>query len=123
RGATRCAPRPGTGRARARSPRAGLGRLRPGRVTDPAGVAPALARYFRGALAALAAVQVDPAGTPFQRAVWAALRTIPHGETTSYGALAKRLRVPTASRAVGAANGADPLRVGLPGHRGLRPPV
>ena len=112
-----CALQLGTMRARSHSPLARLEMLCPRRVADPAGVATALAKYFRGDLAALDAVQVDPAGTPFQRAVWAALRTIPHGETTSYGALAKTLGVPTASRAVGAANGANPIAVVVPCHR------
>ena len=112
-----CALQLGTMRARSHSPLARLEMLCPRRVADPAGVATALAKYFRGDLAALDAVQVDPAGTPFQRAVWTALRTIPHGETTSYGALAKALGVPTASRAVGAANGANPIWVVVPCHR------
>jgi len=87
------------------------------RITDPAGVATALAGYFRGDLAALDAIEVDPTGTSFQRRVWAALRAIPHGETTSYGALARQLGMPTASRAVGAANGANPIWIVVPCHR------
>jgi methylated-DNA-[protein]-cysteine S-methyltransferase len=114
---TLCALQLGTMRARSHSPLARLEMLCPRRVADPAGVATALAKYFHGDLAALDAVQVDPAGTPFQRAVWGALRAIPHGETTSYGALAKTLGVPTASRAVGAANGANPIWVVVPCHR------
>jgi methylated-DNA-[protein]-cysteine S-methyltransferase len=106
-----------TMRIRSSSPLARIEGLDPRRAADPAGVATALARYFRGDLAALDAVEVDPVGTPFQRAVWAALRTIPHGETTSYGVLARRLGAPTASRAVGAANGANPIWIVVPCHR------
>ena len=58
-----------------------------------------------------------PAGTPFQCTVWEALRTIPYGRTTSYGALARRLGRPGAARAVGAANGANPISVVVPCHR------
>jgi methylated-DNA-[protein]-cysteine S-methyltransferase len=61
---------------------------------------------------------VRPAGTEFQRRVWDVLATVPWGTTTTYGALAARLGLPAgASRAVGAANGANPLPVVLPCHR------
>ena len=56
-------------------------------------------------------------GTPFQRSVWQALATLPYGETRTYGWLAARLGKPAASRAVGAANGANPLPIVLPCHR------
>ncbi len=68
-------------------------------------------RHFELALA--------PRGTPFQRAVWAALSEIPWGETASYGALAARLGRPGGARAVGAANSANPLPIVLPCHRVL----
>jgi O-6-methylguanine DNA methyltransferase len=84
---------------------------------DPAGIASALDAYFRGDVRAVDALDVDPDGTEFQRRVWAALRTIPAGETTSYGALARTLGMPTASRAVGAANGANPIWIVVPCHR------
>ena len=84
---------------------------------DPAGVVTALGAYFRGEIHAVDAIEVDPDGTPFQRRVWAALRTIPTGETTSYGAIARALGMPTASRAVGAANGANPIWIVVPCHR------
>jgi methylated-DNA-[protein]-cysteine S-methyltransferase len=75
-----------------------------------------LAAYFDGELTTfdlpLAAV-----GTPFQRSVWAALRRIPYGETRSYGQLAQALGRPDAARAVGAANGANPLGIIVPCHR------
>jgi len=56
-------------------------------------------------------------GTDFQRRVWIALRDVPYGQTTSYGALARRIGRPKASRAVGAANGANPLPIVVPCHR------
>ena len=58
-----------------------------------------------------------PAGTPFQRQVWEALASIPYGEVTSYAALADRLGRPGSARAVGAANGANPLAIVVPCHR------
>lgn len=58
-----------------------------------------------------------PEGTPFQRSVWGALRAIPYGETQSYGAVARRIGRPRAVRAVGAANGANPLSIVVPCHR------
>ena len=57
------------------------------------------------------------AGSPFQRTVWAALRDIPYGETESYGQLAERIGRPTASRAVGLANGRNPISIIVPCHR------
>ncbi|MCY3968996.1 MAG: methylated-DNA--[protein]-cysteine S-methyltransferase [Acidobacteria bacterium] len=60
---------------------------------------------------------LSPHGTAFQRRVWAELRRIPFGETISYGELAARIGKPTASRAVGAANGRNPLPVVVPCHR------
>ncbi|HSD67058.1 MAG TPA: methylated-DNA--[protein]-cysteine S-methyltransferase [Vicinamibacteria bacterium] len=58
-----------------------------------------------------------PRGTPFQLATWRALSTIPYGETISYAELARRVGRPAASRAVGAANGANPLPIVVPCHR------
>ena len=60
---------------------------------------------------------IAPAGTAFQRRVWDELRRIPYGETVSYGELARRIGRPTASRAVGAANGRNPLAIVVPCHR------
>ncbi len=60
---------------------------------------------------------LDPEGTPFQLSVWQALRDIPYGETVSYGELARRIGHPRASRAVGAANGSNPLPIVIPCHR------
>ena len=83
----------------------------------PKPVTQALTAYFAGDLAALDAIPVATGGTDFQRALWAALRTLPAGQTTTYGDLARRLGRPAASRAVGAANGANPLSIVVPCHR------
>jgi methylated-DNA-[protein]-cysteine S-methyltransferase len=56
-------------------------------------------------------------GTGFQRTVWAGLRDIPYGETISYGQLARRIGQPSASRAVGLANGRNPVSIVVPCHR------
>ena len=74
------------------------------------------AAYFDGRLTRFD-LALDPRGTPFQLAVWQALTEIPPGETISYGELARRIGRPTASRAVGAANGANPLPIVVPCHR------
>ena len=84
---------------------------------DPAGCATALRAYFAGRLDAIDGLPADPVGTPFQRDVWKALRHIPCGETMSYGALARQLGRPDASRAVGLANGANPVSIVIPCHR------
>jgi methylated-DNA-[protein]-cysteine S-methyltransferase len=60
---------------------------------------------------------LDPPGTTFERQVWDLLRTIPYGATTSYGELARRLGDPRATRAVGAANGKNPIPIIIPCHR------
>jgi len=73
--------------------------------------------YFAGELTAIDGVLVETGGTLFQRGVWAALRRIPVGQTLSYGALATRLRCPRAVRAVGLANGANPVGIVVPCHR------
>ena len=72
--------------------------------------------YFRGELKSFN-LQLSPAGTEFQRSVWTALCDIPYGETISYRELAKRVGKPTAWRAVGAANGCNPLPIVVPCHR------
>jgi methylated-DNA-[protein]-cysteine S-methyltransferase len=84
---------------------------------NPHGLTDAIARYFAGELHAIDALPVMTAGTPFQREVWSALREIPCGTTTSYGQLAARLGRPAAVRAVGLANGANPIGVVVPCHR------
>jgi methylated-DNA-[protein]-cysteine S-methyltransferase len=62
-------------------------------------------------------IDVQPEGTPFQRTVWNELQRIPYGETISYGELADRVGNPKASRAVGLANGANPISIVVPCHR------
>jgi O-6-methylguanine DNA methyltransferase len=86
------------------------------RSTSPA-VVSALDAYFAGDLDALANVRVATGGTPFQREVWAALRRIPAGHTTTYGELAVDLGRAGASRAVGLANGSNPIAIVVPCHR------
>jgi len=83
----------------------------------PAQVRQAFEAYFAGELRALEDLPWATGGTAFQRTVWAALRTIPAGETMSYAGLAARIGKPTAMRAVGLANGRNPISVMLPCHR------
>lgn len=75
-----------------------------------------LQEYFAGERKAFA-LPLAPAGTAFQKKVWAALREIPWGETRSYGDIARAIGKPTACRAVGMANGRNPLPVFIPCHR------
>jgi methylated-DNA-[protein]-cysteine S-methyltransferase len=83
----------------------------PKSIRDP------LNAYFAGDFSALDRIEVETAGTPFQRKLWTALRTIPSGQTSTYGALAQKIGAPNAVRAVGAANGANPISIVLPCHR------
>lgn len=83
----------------------------------PIAIRRALDAYFEGDFALLGSIPCATAGTDFQRAVWTALRDIPAGETLSYGALAAKLGCPKAVRAVGLANGANPIGVVVPCHR------
>ena len=75
-----------------------------------------LREYFAGRRSEFD-LPLDPAGTEFQRTVWRLLREIPYGETISYGELARRVGNPQASRAVGAANGRNPIPIVIPCHR------
>lgn len=88
------------------------------RRTDPAftDVIEQLDAYFAGGLTRFN-LSLHPAGTAFQQQVYAALLEIPFGETTTYGAIAKKIGRPKAVRAVGAANGSNPLPVVIPCHR------
>ena len=86
-------------------------------AADPGGAVSALDSYFAGKLGALDGVEVEMNGTPFQRRVWEALRSIRAGTTTSYAAIARTIGSPSAVRAVGAANGANPVAVIVPCHR------
>lgn len=89
--------------------------LRPS--ADPAGAASRLRRFFAGDVAVLATQPVALHGTEFQRSVWSALRDIPAGTTWTYAQLAAAIGRPTAVRAVGAANGANPVSLFVPCHR------
>jgi methylated-DNA-[protein]-cysteine S-methyltransferase len=83
----------------------------------PTAVRDGLDAYFAGELATLKTVPWTIGGTAFQRQMWTALVEIPLGETTTYAQLAQRLGRPSAVRAVGAANGANPIAVVVPCHR------
>jgi methylated-DNA-[protein]-cysteine S-methyltransferase len=83
----------------------------------PTDIKAALTGYFKGDLDCLTMIRWRVAGTPFQHKVWTALPKIPAGTTMSYGALAARLDVPKARRAVGHANGSNPISVVVPCHR------
>ena len=90
-----------------------------GAVSDDAplrAVTNQLDSYFSGELVDFD-ITARPRGTPFQQEVWACLRTIPYGATTSYGEIAAAIGRPAAARAVGAANGANPISIVIPCHR------
>ena len=84
---------------------------------NPNGLTYAISSYFTGELTAIDILPVQTAGTPFQREVWRALRKITCGTTISYAKLAERIGRPTAVRAVGLANGSNPVGVVVPCHR------
>lgn len=89
-------------------------------LRDAARASPArsiLEAYFAGDLNGIDSIQVALGGTDFQRQVWLGLRAIPAGQVLSYGDFATRLGRPSASRAVGLANGANPVSIVLPCHR------
>ena len=75
-----------------------------------------LGEYFAGRRRAFD-LPLAPRGTEFQKQVWLALREIPFGQTRSYGQIGRRIGMPTASRAVGAANGRNPIPIIVPCHR------
>jgi methylated-DNA-[protein]-cysteine S-methyltransferase len=89
--------------------------LEPAPASTP--LAAALEAYFAGDLAAIDTLPVATGGTAFQRSVWEALRGIPCGRTLSYAALARRIGRERAVRAVGLANGANPIGIVVPCHR------
>jgi methylated-DNA-[protein]-cysteine S-methyltransferase len=95
----------------------GKGRYTLNPKRDPGGLSSAMRRYFKGDLAAIDKLPVKTAGTPFQRSVWRALRGIKCGSTISYAELARRIGSPTAVRAVGLANGQNPISIVVPCHR------
>lgn len=84
---------------------------------DPFGFSSRLRAYFGGDLKAIEGIETDGGGTDFQRRVWAELKRIPCGTTLSYGGLATRLGDRNAMRAVGLANGRNPIAVVVPCHR------
>ncbi|HEX4446362.1 MAG TPA: methylated-DNA--[protein]-cysteine S-methyltransferase [Polyangiaceae bacterium] len=86
-------------------------------TSEISGARRALEAYFDGDLGALASQPTATNGTLFQRRVWDALRRIPVGETRSYGALAVAIGRPGAARAVGLANGSNPIAIVVPCHR------
>ena len=87
-------------------------------TSNPAGISGALRAYFVGDRGAIDGLPVAfETGTEFQLRVWRALREIPYGETCSYGELARRIGNPAAVRAVGLANGANPIGIVVPCHR------
>jgi methylated-DNA-[protein]-cysteine S-methyltransferase len=88
---------------------------RPGRV--PAAIGDALRAYFDGEVEAITRLAARTNGSVFQRRVWDALRAIPAGRTWTYGELAGTIGRPSASRAVGLANGANPVAIVVPCHR------
>jgi methylated-DNA-[protein]-cysteine S-methyltransferase len=83
----------------------------------PAEIREPLDAYFAGDVAAIDSIPVEAGGTPFQLEVWSALRRIPAGTTTTYGRLAARIGRPNACRAVGLANGSNPVAIVVPCHR------
>ncbi len=101
----------------------GLLRLQYGAVelkevgTPPQAIRAALANYFKGDVEALQTIPWRINGTPFQCKVWNALPKIPAGRTMTYGALAAKLGSPNAMRAVGRANGSNPISLVIPCHR------
>lgn len=94
-----------------------FGKFEAKRARDPLGIATRLRAYLAGDLGALAAIPVDPGGTPFQARVWRALRRIPAGSTRSYAQMARKLGQPAALRAVGHANGRNPISIVVPCYR------
>lgn len=99
-------------------PRANAAGQREDAASDPAlrAAREQLAAYFAGALTTFD-LPLAPGGTAFQQRVWAALRAIPYGETVSYRDIAQRIESPAAVRAVGAANGRNPIALIVPCHR------
>ena len=86
-------------------------------ASDPFGFATAVRAYLDGDLAALDGIPIETNGTEFQRRVWNALRRIPSGTTVTYRELACHIGSPRGSRAVGAANGRNPIAIVVPCHR------
>jgi methylated-DNA-[protein]-cysteine S-methyltransferase len=84
---------------------------------DESSIAERVRAYFGGDLLAIDGIEVDTGGTEFQQQCWQALRRIPAGKTASYAEQARRIGRPQAMRAVGLANGSNPVAIGVPCHR------
>ncbi len=84
---------------------------------NPHGLRDAMASYFGGEIDVVDRISVQTAGTPFQRSVWSQLRKVPGGTAVTYGKLAEQIARPKAVRAVGLANGANPIGIVVPCHR------
>jgi methylated-DNA-[protein]-cysteine S-methyltransferase len=97
--------------------RHGKGRYALGSGRAPATIRAPLDAFFAGELHAIDSIAVHTGGTEFQQRVWAALRRIPAGSTTTYSGLAHEIGHPRACRAVGLANGANPVAIIVPCHR------
>ena len=95
----------------------GKGKFKLTPARNPGGLSEAIGQYFAGDLTVIDKIPTKTNGTAFQRQVWQALREIPCGTTISYGELAKRIGRPKAVRAVGLANGSNPVGVIVPCHR------
>lgn len=88
-----------------------------GAAPSPSAASEAVLRYLSGDFGALDQIEVATGGTAFQREVWAALRRIPISQTTTYARLAAQIGRPNAVRAVGLANGSNPVAIVVPCHR------
>lgn len=100
-----------------REMKARFGSVENQRTEDPFGLTSRINAYFAGQLSAIDGIETDGGGTAFQRRVWAELRRIPASVTISYGELARRLGDVKATRAVGLANGRNPIAIVVPCHR------
>lgn len=86
-------------------------------MVDPGGISSALASYFVGEVSSIDALAVAATGTEFEHSVWSELRKIPSGTTCSYSQIATKVNRPKASRAIGMANGKNPIAIVVPCHR------
>ena len=87
------------------------------KVTNPFGIRDCLDNYFKGASNPFKGLKLETGGTAFQKSVWRALQNIPYGRTLSYSELAQKIKKPKAVRAVGSANGRNPIAIIIPCHR------
>lgn len=100
-----------------RNLKARFGRYELRNAKNPDGHSKRMTAYLEGEVTAIDSLPVDSGGTDFQQQVWKQLRQIPAGETWQYGEMARKLGRPDAPRAVGAANGRNPLSIVVPCHR------